>query len=80
MSRGGAILRSGLFFAFIHVLTISGATTFEEGLGFAAFAFLGRIPVSIALAAVFLRRGSIYESLGLHSTFNAIPLLYVFLA
>ena len=80
MPRGAAILRSGLFFAFIHVLTISGATTFEEGLGFAAFAFLTRLPVSIALAAVFLRRGSIYESLALHSTFNAVPLLLVILA
>ncbi|HEX7472462.1 MAG TPA: type II CAAX endopeptidase family protein [Candidatus Limnocylindrales bacterium] len=80
MSRGGAIVRSGLFFAFIHVLTVSGADSFGQGLGFAAFAFLGRIPVSLALAAVFLRRGSIYESLALHSTFNALPLLIVFLA
>ena len=80
MSRGRAIVRSGLFFAFIHVLTLSGATSFEQGLGFAAFAFLGRIPVSLALAAAFLRRGSIYESLALHSTFNAVPLLFVFLA
>lgn len=79
MSRGGAIVRSGLFFAFIHVLTLSGATSFEQGLGFALFAFLGRIPVSLALAAAFLRRGSIYESLALHSTFNAVPLLFVFL-
>jgi membrane protease YdiL (CAAX protease family) len=80
MSRGRAIVRSGLFFAFIHVLTLSGATSFEQGLGFAAFAFLGRVPVSLALAAAFLRRGSIYESLALHSTFNAIPLLFVFFA
>ena len=80
MSRGAAIVRSGLFFAFIHVLTISGAETFGQGLGFAAFAFLGRLPVSLALAAVFLRRGSIYESLALHSTFNAVPLVIVFLS
>ena len=79
MPRRAAIVRSGLFFAFIHVLTISGAATFGQGLGFATFAFLTRIPVSIALAAVFLRRGSIYESLALHSTFNALPLVFVFL-
>jgi membrane protease YdiL (CAAX protease family) len=78
MPRGAAILRSGLFFAFIHVLTISGATTFSQGLGFATFAFVGRLPVSIALAAIFLRRGSIYASLGLHATFNAVPILLLF--
>jgi hypothetical protein len=80
MSRGATILRSGLFFAFIHVLTISGAATFEQGLGFAIFAFLGRIPVSLALAAIFLRRGSIYESLALHATFNGLPVVLLFLA
>lgn len=79
MPRAAAILRSGLFFAFIHVLTLGGADTFAQGLGFAAFAFLGRIPVSLALAAVFLRRGSLYESLALHSTFNAVPLVILFL-
>lgn len=78
MSRNRAILRSGLFFAFIHVLTISGAGTFQQGLGFAVFAFAVRLPVSFALAAVFLRRGSIYESLALHTTFNTVQLLVLF--
>ena len=78
LSRGRTILRSGVFFAFIHVLTVSGAATFQQGLGFAAFAFLVRLPVSFALAAVFLRRGSIYESLGLHAAYNAISLLIAF--
>jgi membrane protease YdiL (CAAX protease family) len=80
MPHGATILRSGLFFAFIHVLTISGAATFEQGLGFAIFAFIGRIPVSLALAAIFLRRGSIYESLALHATFNGLPVVLLFLA
>jgi membrane protease YdiL (CAAX protease family) len=78
LPRGRAILRSGVFFAFIHVLTVSGAATFQQGLGFAAFAFLVRLPVSFALAAVFLRRGSIYESFGLHAAYNAISLLIAF--
>jgi membrane protease YdiL (CAAX protease family) len=78
LPRGRTILRSGVFFAFIHVLTVSGATTFQQGLGFAAFAFFVRLPVSFALAAVFLRRGSIYESFGLHAAYNAISLLVAF--
>lgn len=78
LPRGRAILRSGLFFAFIHVITVSGAATFQQGLGFAAFAFLVRLPVSLALAAVFLRRSSIYESFGLHAAYNAISLLVAF--
>jgi membrane protease YdiL (CAAX protease family) len=78
MPRRAVILRSGVFFAFIHVLTVSGAATFQQGLGFAAFAFLVRLPVSFALAAVFLRRGSIYESFGLHAAYNAISLLISF--
>lgn len=78
MPGRAAILRSGVFFAFIHVLTVSGATTFQKGLGFAAFAFLVRLPVSFALAAVFLRRGSIYQSFGLHAAYNAISLLIAF--
>jgi membrane protease YdiL (CAAX protease family) len=80
MPRGSAIVRSGLFFAFIHVLTIGGATTFGQGLGFAIFAFVGRVPVSIALAGIFLQRRSIYASLALHVTFNAIPILLIFTA
>jgi membrane protease YdiL (CAAX protease family) len=34
--------------------------------------------VSFALAAIFLRRGSIYESFGLHAAYNAISLLIAF--
>lgn len=78
MAPGAAILRSGLFFAFIHIITLSGADTFAEGLGFAIFAFVGRIPISIALAAIFLRRRSIFASLAMHATFNAVPLLLLF--
>ena len=77
MSRTATIVRSGLFFAFIHVLTVSGALTFEQGLGFATFAFIGRVPISIGLAAIFLRRRSIYASLAMHATFNGLPILLV---
>lgn len=78
MTAGSAIVRSAIFFAFIHVLTLSGADTFAQGLGFAIFAFVGRIPISIGLAAIFLRRRSIYASLAMHATFNALPLLILF--
>ncbi len=78
LPRRAAIVRSGLFFAFIHVLTVSGAATFQQGLGFAAFALVVRLPVSFALAAAFLRRGSIYESFGLHAAYNALSLLIAF--
>lgn len=78
LPRNRAIVRSGLFFAFIHILTVGGAATFQQGLGFAAFAFLVRLPVSLALAAVFLRRGSVYESMGLHAAYNGVSLLIAF--
>jgi membrane protease YdiL (CAAX protease family) len=63
-----------LFFAVVHVLTISGIDA-QQALGVAVAAFVGRIPVAFALGWLFQRTGTIWASLGLHATFNAILLI-----
>jgi membrane protease YdiL (CAAX protease family) len=68
------LVRGALFFALAHILTISGSTA-GDALGQAVAAFLGRLPIAFALGYLFLQRGSIYASLGLHATFNAILLI-----
>ena len=69
-----AILRAALLFAFIHVVDQSGET-FGAALGVAIVAAGARIPVALALGYVFERRGSLWASIGLHATFNAILLI-----
>lgn len=69
-----AILRGALFFAIVHVLTITG-TNAPEAIGLAVIAFASRIPVAIALGWLFLRRGSIWTSIGLHGAFNGVLLV-----
>jgi len=69
-----AIVRGAIFFAVVHVLTIGG-DTFGEGIERAAFAFIVRLPVSLALGWIFLRRGTLSSAIGLHATYNGIPLL-----
>jgi membrane protease YdiL (CAAX protease family) len=71
--RGGVIL-GALVFAFAHVVTISG-TTAGEAFQQAFVAFAGRIPIAIALGVLFVRRGTIWASFGLHTAFNAILLV-----
>jgi membrane protease YdiL (CAAX protease family) len=69
-----AIVRSSLLFALAHVLVI-GADTFGEA---AALAFVGaaaRLPVAVALAWLYLRRGSLWAPIGLHVGFNAVLLV-----
>jgi len=73
-----AVLRGALFFAFAHVLTLSGAS-FGEAAGQAIVAFVVRIPVAIALGWLFVRTRSIYPTIALHATFNGLPLLLAFL-
>ncbi len=73
-----AIVRGALFFAAAHVLTIGGST-FQAGLEQALFAFVARLPVAFALGWVFVRSRSLYASIGLHSLFNALPVLAVLL-
>jgi len=71
MGSQRALIRGAVFFALIHVLTIGGST-FGEAAGIAFVAFVARLPVSLALGWVFLRRHSIYASIGLHATFNGL--------
>lgn len=69
-----AILRSSLLFALIHAIDQSG-DTFAAALGVAAVAAGARLPVALILGFVFNRRGSLWASIGLHATFNAMLLI-----
>ncbi len=69
-----ALIQGALFFAVVHVITISGASL-GEAFGLAVLGFAARVPVSLALGWLFLRRGSIWASIGLHSAFNGILLV-----
>jgi membrane protease YdiL (CAAX protease family) len=71
MGVRGGILRGALLFAVAHVLTLSGS---PPG---ALIAFLTRLPVAIALGWIFVRRGSLVSSFGMHAMYNAIPLVLV---
>jgi uncharacterized protein len=68
------IVRAALFFALAHVLLIGGSTV-GEGVAIAFVAFAGRLPIALVLGWVFVRRGSIYASIGLHATFNGFLLV-----
>ncbi len=69
-----ALIRGALFFAIVHVLTISGGTA-GQALGLAVIGFVSRLPVAIALGWLFLRSRSIWVPIGLHATFNGILLI-----
>jgi membrane protease YdiL (CAAX protease family) len=79
MGARGALIRGALFFALVHVLTIGGAS-FGDAAGRALVAFAARVPVALALGWVFLRRRSIYASIGLHATFNGLLVILAELA
>lgn len=66
-----AIVQGGLFFAFVHVLTLGGAD-FDHAARTALVAFVARIPVALALGWIFVRRSSLAASIGLHATFNGV--------
>jgi membrane protease YdiL (CAAX protease family) len=69
-----ALIRSALFFAFVHVLTVGG-TSFDDAAAKAFIGFAVRIPVAFALGWISLQRRSIFASIGLHAAFNGILLL-----
>jgi membrane protease YdiL (CAAX protease family) len=69
-----ALVRGALFFAIVHVLTISGGSA-SQAAELALVAFATRLPVAFALGWLFLQRGSIWAPIGLHATFNAILLI-----
>ena len=73
VTRG--LVRAALFFAVAHVLTISGVSA-GQAIGAAIAAFIGRIPVALALGYLFIRRETIWAPLGLHAAFNALLLIF----
>lgn len=78
LGRGATMIRSSLFFAFIHVLNT--ATT-DVGVFWrvALFNFGARIPVAIALTWLYMRRRSILASGALHATYNGLITIISFL-
>lgn len=68
------LILGALVFAFAHVVTVSGSTAgVASQLAFVAF--VGRIPIALALGWLFLRRRTVWASFGLHAAFNAILLV-----
>ena len=63
---------AALVFAFAHVLTIVGRVA-GDAFGLAVVGFGTRVPVALALGWLFLRRGTIWASFGLHAAFNGDP-------
>lgn len=68
------IVRGAVFFAVAHVLLVS-APSVGEGAALAVVGFAGRLPIALVLGWVFVRRRSIFASIGLHAAFNAILLV-----
>lgn len=68
------VVRAAVFFAIAHVLLVS-APSVGEGAALAVVGFAGRLPIALVLGWVFVRRKSIYASIGLHAAFNAILLV-----
>jgi len=79
ISANRAILRATLLFAVAHVVSIE-ATTLGEAIGLIAVGAGTRLPVAWVLGWIFVRRGSIWASIGLHATFNAALLVLAHLA
>lgn len=73
-----ALIRSTLFFAVAHVLTIT-ATTFEAGARQAVLTVAIIVPLGAALGWLFLRRGLIASTAG-HATFNLISVVAISVA
>ena len=68
------VLRAALVFAMAHVLTTTGSSA-GDAFGLAVVGFGTRVPVAIALGWLFVRRGTIWASFGLHAAFNAVLLV-----
>lgn len=74
-----AIVRAGLFFALVHVITVLGSD-FSTGLRVALIVFAIRIPVGLLLGWIFLHRRSLAAPIALHAVYNGIPLVLFLLA
>jgi membrane protease YdiL (CAAX protease family) len=78
MSHNSAILRSSLFFAFIHVMN-TASTDAAISWRVAIFNFGARIPVAFALTWLYMRRRSILASGTLHAGYNGLITIISFL-
>jgi len=78
LSHNSAILRSSLFFAFIHVMN-TATTDAAVSWRVAIFNFGARLPVAIALTWIYMRRRSILASGMLHAGYNGLITLISFL-
>jgi membrane protease YdiL (CAAX protease family) len=74
MGVRGGLVRAALVFAIAHILTISGSSA-GDAIGLAVVGFATRIPIALALGVLFVRRGTIWSSFGLHAAFNGILLV-----
>ena len=74
-----AIVRASVLFALAHVVGIQ-AGSLGEAIGLIAVGALSRLPVAWVLGLVFVRRRSIWASIGLHATFNGVLLILAHLA
>jgi membrane protease YdiL (CAAX protease family) len=74
MSPAWAIVRSALFFAAVHVITVGGSSFGDAALR-ALAAFIARLPVAFVLGYLFMRRRSLASSIALHATFNGLLVL-----
>ena len=74
-----AIIRAALLFALAHVVGIE-ATTFGQAVGLIVVGIGTRLPVAWVLGLIFVRRRSLWASIGLHGTFNAVLLVLAHLA
>ena len=72
-ARRGVVL-GAMVFAFAHVVTVSGSSA-GDAIQLALVAFVGRIPIALALGWLFVRRGTVWASFGLHAAFNGILLV-----
>jgi membrane protease YdiL (CAAX protease family) len=78
MSHNSAILRSALFFAFVHVMN-TASTDAAVSWRVAIFNFGARVPVALALTWLYVRRRSILASGTLHAGYNGLITLISYL-
>jgi membrane protease YdiL (CAAX protease family) len=70
----GGVVLGAIVFAFAHIILVSGDSALEAFQG-AFIGFVGRLPIAFALGWIFVRRGTIWASFGLHAAFNGILLV-----
>ncbi len=73
-----ALIRSTVFFALVHIVTLTSAT-FDEGLRQAALVVAVIGPVGLALGWLYVRRG-LFAAIAGHAAFNLFGILITVLA